>query len=46
MYKQWEWIYNLLIRLFNHFLEPGYTQLAKGIKLIPKCLKYIIIGDI
>ena len=46
MYKQQERIYNLPIRLFNHFLEPKYTQLIKGIKLIPKRLKYIIIGDI
>ena len=46
MYKQQKQIYNLLIRLFNYFLKPKYTQLAKKTKLIPKHLKYIIIGDI
>jgi hypothetical protein len=46
MYKQRERICDLLIRLFNHFLKPRYTQLVKGIKLMPKHLKHIIVGDI
>ena len=46
MYKQQERIYNLLIRLFDHFLEPKYTQFTKKIRLMPKHLEYIIVGDI
>ena len=46
MCKQQEWIRDLPIRLFNYFLEPRYTQLIKGIRLTPKHLKCIIIGDI
>ena len=46
MYKQRKQIRDLLIRLFDHFLEPRYTQLAKKTRLTPKYLKRIIIKDI
>ena len=46
MRKQREQICDLLIGLFNHFLEPGYTQLARGTRLTPKRLERIIVGDI
>jgi hypothetical protein len=46
MRKQRERIRDLLIGPFDHFLEPRYTQLARGVRLIPKRLERIIIGDI
>jgi hypothetical protein len=46
MRKQQKRIRNLLIRPFNHFLEPRYTQLARGVRLTPKRLERIIVGDI
>jgi hypothetical protein len=46
MCKQREWIRDLLIRPFNYFLEPRYTQLARGARLTPKRLECIIMGDI
>ena len=46
MRKQQERIRDLPIGLFDHFLEPGYTQLAKGTRPTPKRLERIIVGDI
>ena len=39
-------IQGLPLSLYNHFLKPRYTKLARGTRLKPEQLERIIVGDL